>query len=92
MAKLSNLKYSSIGINIDNKANIWCKVLVKHFKKQPSMIFVRLTSKKYTVKNVRNQQKSAKYLQAITRHAKGANINAVYNQLIFAYENITAKL
>lgn len=55
------------------------------------MALARLTNKKYTVKNARNQQELAEYIQAVVRHTKDTNIDAVYNQLTFAYENIAAE-
>lgn len=56
------------------------------------MALVKLINKKYTVKNMYNQQKPAKYVQVVARHTKDANIDAMYNQLTFAYKNIITEL
>lgn len=54
MAKLSNLEYFAFYMDIDNKADFWRKILVKCFKKQPNIIFIRLTNKKYILKDAYN--------------------------------------
>lgn len=56
------------------------------------MALAKLINEKYTMKNACNQQKPAKYVQIMAYYAKGANINAIYNQLTFGYKNIVAKL
>lgn len=65
--------------------------LMKKFKKQPEEAFSKLTNEKYTIKNAQNHWELATYVQAIVCHAKGASINQVYNQLIFAHEHIESK-
>lgn len=65
---------------------------MKRFKKQLGMVLAKLINKRYTIKNVRNQQKLVEYIQAIICHTKEANIDAIYNQLTFAYKNIITKL
>ena len=77
---------------MSNQANLWCTSLVKQFKEQSGVALMKLTNEKYTLKDAQNQQQLAKYVQAIVHHAKGADIEAVYNQLIFAYESIAVEL
>lgn len=71
---------------------MWYKALMKRFKKQPDVILARLISKKYTMKDTRNQQELAEYIKAMIYYAKNVNIDTIYNQLTFAYENIAAEL
>lgn len=52
----------------------------------------KLTTEKYTIRDARNQREPAEYVQAIVRHAKGADIESIYNQLVFAHEGIAAEL
>lgn len=61
-------------------------ILVKKFKEQLGIVLLKLTNKKYTVKNTQNRQEPTKYIQAMIRYAKGASIEQVYNQLIFAHK------
>ena len=55
-------------------------------------MLLKLTSKKYTLKNTQNQQQPAKYVQAIVHHANRIDIEAIYNQLTFAYKGIAVEL
>lgn len=66
--------------------------LVKQFKEQSDGIFVKLISKKYTLKDAWNQQQLIEYIQAIVRQAKETDIKDIYNQLTFAYEGIAMEL
>ena len=56
------------------------------------MTLNKLTFEKYILKNARNRRESVSYVQTIVRHAKGVNISEMLNQLIFAHEEIIAKL
>ena len=53
--------------------------LVKQFKEQSDEIFVKLISKKYTLKDAWNQQQLIEYIQAIVRQAKETDIKDIYN-------------
>ena len=52
----------------------------------------KLTNEKYTLKDAQNQREPTEYVQTMIRYAKGANINQVYNQLIFAHKQIVLEL
>ena len=79
-------------MNTSNQVNLWCTLLVKQFKEQSGVVLVKLTNKKYTLKDAQNQQQLAEYVQAIVCHGKRADIKAIYNQLTFAYKDIAVEL
>lgn len=91
VAELNNLKCRALHDDCGNKTELWMDTLMKKFKKQPEVAFSKLTNEKYTIKNAQSHWELAMYVQAIVYHAKGASINQVYNQLIFAHEHIEPK-
>lgn len=92
IAELSKLEHFALCMDTSNQANLWCILLMKQFKGQSGVVLLKLTNKKYTLKNARNQWQPVKYVQAIVHHAKEADIEAVYNQLTFAYKSIAVEL
>lgn len=92
IAELSELERSALRIDTSNQANLWCTALVKRFKEQPGVALSKLTNKKYTVKDARNRREPTEYVQTMIRYAEGASIEQVYNQLIFAHEQIVLEL
>ena len=92
IAKLNKLECSALSMDTSNQANLWCTSLVNQFKEQSGVAFMKLTNKKYTLKDAQNQRQPAKYVQTIMHHVKRADIEAIYNQLTFVYESIAMEL
>lgn len=91
IAELFNLK--KIDLRADhNDVKEWCKILLIRFRENFDVALTHLTSEKYTLYDARFKRESSSYVQFVLRHARFANIDSVYNQLIFAYQDITASL
>lgn len=78
--------------SMGNGVDTWCHALVQSFKETQSVALSKLTSEKFTLSDVRNHGQPSQYVQAIIRHAKGANMDGVYNQLTFAYNGLDPEL
>ena len=90
-AELSNLERTGLR-NDPRGVEEWCNALLARFKELPGVALSHLTSEKYTLADARARREPADYVQAIIRHAKSANIDAVVNQLTFAHQGIAAEL
>ena len=66
----------------------WYASLIKRFKKRISMTLQVMQAKKYTLSNARNGRIFRVYVQEILRHAKAAEFESTYNQLMMAWNNL----
>ncbi len=88
---LSNLE--RIGLRAgENGVDEWCSALVSRWKEPTGVALEKLTSEKYTLQDARNRREPAQYVHAVIRHAKGANIDSVANQLTFVRQGIAPEL
>ena len=72
--------------------NTWCQALVQRFKESQSVALSKFTTERFTLSNVRNHRQPSHYIQSIIRYAKGANMDSIYNQLTFAYNDLDLDL
>ena len=78
--------------SLKKKAERWCDALIKKFKRSISSALQVLITKRYILKNVRNQKNIFSFVFQIMKHVKKTNINDLHDQLTWIYNAIAPEL